>query len=208
MEIEKNDLDVWAVILARGGSKRLKNKNKRSFLGKPLVLWTVVAAFKSGVFSKVVLSSDDEDILTLGRVEGAEIRVRPEKLAMDDSPSSSSVIDAIDSNLLCKQSPPDIVCLLQPTSPLRTAQDIRDAWEVFGTTECSSLVSVSENHIAQDKILPNGAIYFRRYADLKATGSFVDSKTRKFGMTVDKSIDIDLLEDFELAEMRAIGSLS
>lgn len=203
METEKTNLDVWAVILARGGSKRLKNKNKRFFLGKPLVEWTIDAALDSCIFSQIILSSDDKEILEIGQAKDIAVRSRPSCLALDDTPSSLSVIDALEFTARPSMSPPNIVCLLQPTSPLRTSQHIRDAWGLFVANRYSSLVSVSEDRFSADDIKPNGALYFRRYLDLKSTNVFIDSRTRKFGMANNLSIDIDSAEDFDLAEMRA-----
>ena len=109
-----------AVIIARGGSKGLPGKNLRALGGKPLIAWTIEAAARSRYLDRVVLSSDDAQIIAVARRWGCEVPfVRPAHLAADDVP-------AVDPLLHAAQfvGGADYVTLLQPTSPFRTSADI------------------------------------------------------------------------------------
>ena len=116
-------LSVLALVPARGGSKGLPGKNIRPAAGRPLLDYTVAAARSSACIDRVVLSSDDEAIMRVARASGCEVPFRrPAALATDEATSIDVVLHALD------QLPPhDLVVLLQPTSPLRTAADIDGA---------------------------------------------------------------------------------
>ena len=132
---------VLAIIPARGGSKRLPNKNLLELAGKPLVAWSIEAALASGVCSDVIVTSDSRDVLDLAEAFGAKARERPAELATDTSPTIDAVIDAID-HLENLGDSHDVALLLQPTSPLRMAHDISCAYAQFRTHPEASLVSV------------------------------------------------------------------
>ena len=113
-----------AIIPARGGSKGLKNKNILKFDNKPLLAWSILAAKKSKLFSKIIVSTDSKKIAVIAKKYGAEVPfLRPKKLSSDRSKSVDLVIHALDfykkKNLFFKN-----IFLLEPTSPLRDEKDI------------------------------------------------------------------------------------
>lgn len=219
----KNKLLV--VIPARGGSKGLKNKNLLMLGGKPLIAWTIEAALHSTYVDKVIVSSDSSEIRELANKFGAETPFsRPNYLSDDEALSIDVILHAI-------QNLPffEYVCMLQPTSPLRTNENIDDAFSLILTENANSCVSVtkseqspfwtfsiSENGKLQslfdiDKLparrqeLPdtyylNGAIYIAKTSWLLKSKNFLTNETIPFIMSNDISVDIDTKSDFETAE--------
>jgi CMP-N,N'-diacetyllegionaminic acid synthase len=139
---------ILCVIPARGGSKGLPGKNAKPLFGRPLVGWTIRAALDCGVPMRVVVSTDDARIADAARAEGAGIVDRPPELATDRSPTVDAVLHAMDVLLRSEGFEPDLVLLLQATSPLRGAQVVAEALErILSTTDCDGLVSVvRESH--------------------------------------------------------------
>ena len=109
-----------AIILARGGSKGIPGKNIKIFLGKPLLVWTILQAKISKKITKIYLSSDSEKILNIGKKYGVITVKRPKKISGDEAKSEEAVL-----HLLSKlDSEPDGIVMLEPTAPLRNPQDI------------------------------------------------------------------------------------
>lgn len=140
-------MSVIAFIPARAGSKRLPDKNIKMFCGKPLVAWTVEAAVRSQIFSKIVISSDYLDLLDILGNLRAQVSFdrRPNELCGDRC-LMFEVLSEYLKRALCSDPDLESVCLLQPTSPLRTEAHIREAYKKFTTTslEMDCLVSVTE----------------------------------------------------------------
>ncbi len=128
-----------AIIPARGGSKRLLRKNILPLVDKPLIVWTIEAAKKSKYINKIVVTSDDDEILNISKANGAEIIKRPDELATDTATSFDVIVHSIKS--LEKY---DYVVLLQPTSPLRDQEDIDNAIELLLDKSASAIISVCE----------------------------------------------------------------
>ena len=132
-----------AVIPARGGSKRLPGKNIRCLLGRPALAYTVEAALASGLFARVVVSTDDETIARVAREAGAEVPfLRDAALADDHTPVSRVTLDALlrldgDSSRFSQ------VAQLMPNCPLRTAADVCSSYERFVRTSAESQLSVT-----------------------------------------------------------------
>lgn len=215
-------IDV-AIIPARGGSKRLPNKNLRFVGGKPLIAWTVEAALYSNCFNRVVVSTDDESIAKAARDAGAEVPfMRPREIASDTATAMDVALHAID-----QLGTPDLFGFLQPTSPLRTAAHIKEATSKFFTLGSDALISVSNGKPSSwlfeigskgelSKLLngdiathsqhaemvcsPNGAIYLYRTEKFLNYRSFIPPKTTAYEMSHIDSIDIDDLSDFQLVE--------
>lgn len=220
-------LSVLAVIPARGGSKGLPGKNIRHAGGRPLLAWTAEAALASKHVDRVVLSSDDEDIMRAARECGCEVPFRrPAELASDTAASIDVVLHALD-----KIPGYDVVVLLQPTSPLRTAGDVDDACARMMAASAPSCVSVCrvehspywmyrldaggtlrpllEPAPTRRQDLPtvyrlNGALYVARVEWLRTARQFVSAGTVAHVMPVERSLDIDTLEDFH-AFQRAVA---
>ncbi|MFZ5537271.1 MAG: cytidylyltransferase domain-containing protein [Pseudomonadota bacterium] len=217
--------NILALIPARGGSKGLPGKNILPLAGKPMIQWSIEAAQGSRFVTRVVVSSDDPAILEVARAAGAETPfVRPAELAQDDTPSMDVVLHALD------QLPPvDWVVLLQPTSPLRSAEDIDQAIARCLETGAPACVSVSESPAlpwwmfrvdATGRLVPfldaaqrpqrrqeaptlytlNGAVYVARVDWLRKTRSFLTEETVAHVMPAERSVDIDTALDFRLAE--------
>ena len=214
-----------AIIPARGGSKRLPRKNILDLCGKPLISWSIEAALKSKYISKVVVSSDDEEILNISSNFGADIIKRPYELANDTATTFDTVKHTIDNfeNY-------DYIVLLQPTSPLRNEKHIDEAIELLEEKQADAIVSVCEmdhsplwsNTLPEDgnmrgflreEILNkrsqdlekyyrlNGAVYICKTDKLLENKSFF-LKDNIFAYIMDRksSIDIDEEIDFLFAE--------
>jgi len=221
-----NHKTVLAVIPARGGSKRLPQKNILPLAGKPLIKWTIEASLYSRYIDKVVVSSDDEEILKISVNAGAEIIRRPKELAIDEA-SSFSVVEHVLSEL---EYNPDYLALMQPTSPLRNNKHIDEAIELLISKKVDAVISVCEtehsplwmntlpkngsmNQFIKTKFkelrsqdLPiyyrlNGAIYLSEIHSLITNRSFWGDQTKAYIMPKKKSIDIDTSIDFELCKI-------
>ena len=183
---------VLGLITARGGSKSIPRKNVVPLAGKPLIAWTIEAALQSHGLSRVIVSTDDEEIAQVAREWGAEVPfLRPAELARDDSPHIPVVVHAVEWLESHEDMRSDYVLLLQPTSPLRSTEDIenairlaleKDADSVVGVCEASSHPYLTkritadgrlqdfgprpEGYLARQSLPPayiaNGAIYLRR----------------------------------------------
>lgn len=137
-------MKVLGFIPARGGSKGISRKNLKPVAGKPLLAYTLEAAVSSDVFGEILVSSDDAEIRRFAeRYPVRKGYARPAELATDEARIIDCVFDALDwfKREYCLEF--DAVAILQPTSPLRTDVDIRDAIRVFTEKNLDSLVSVS-----------------------------------------------------------------
>lgn len=213
---------VLGVVPARGGSKGLPRKNALPAGGKPLLQWTIDAAKPSRFIDRLILSSDDAELMAIAKACGCDAPfVRPASLASDSAGMVDVVLHALDALPGF-----DVVVLLQPTSPLRTTADIDGACELFAASGAPSCVSVSLAEqspywmyrrggdgtlkpvldlpagVVRRQDLPpvytlNGAVYVTGVAGLHATSSFVTSGTVGYVMPPERSIDIDTAADFE-----------
>ncbi len=208
---------ILAIITARAGSKRIKNKNMRLLHGKPLIQWTIDAALESKVITHICVTTDDQNILGLADGSSEKIKFfnRPQELADDTASSMDVLLNAMqqyDESF-------DAVLLLQPTSPLRTAVHIDQAFDQFFKKGSSFLVSVREpadhmNHVVQRRadglvsMLPfdanyfvlNGAIYIGRWNLFLKKKNFIQPDTDLFLMDELVSVDIDTESDWVKAE--------
>ena len=128
-----------AIIPARGGSKRLPRKNVLDLCGKPLIAWSIEAGLKSKYIDKLIVTSDDEDILSISKKYGASIIKRPEELSSDTATTFDALKHTIDN--LEKY---DYIVLLQPTSPLRNEKHLDEAIELLEEKNADAIVSVCE----------------------------------------------------------------
>jgi CMP-N-acetylneuraminic acid synthetase len=119
-----------AIIPARGNSKGVKRKNLRPLGGKPLIQWTIDAAKESGAFDYIVVTSEDDEILKLASQSKVMGIVRPPYLSQDFVQTGEVALDALRQLQLANVNP-DILAILQPTSPFRTAEDIQGALKRF-----------------------------------------------------------------------------
>lgn len=157
-------MEILALIPARGGSKRIPQKNIKIFSGNPLLAYTVKASLNSSLLTRVVLTTDDEEIRKIGLSMGLEAPfLRPKELAEDDTPSLPVIMHAVKFLEENENYRPDIIVILQTTSPLRTSTHIDDAVKIFLESKADSLVSVTEvphnmNPYSVMKLQKNGTI--------------------------------------------------
>jgi CMP-N-acetylneuraminic acid synthetase len=137
-------MKILGIIPARGGSKGIPKKNIKLLGGKPLLHYTIEVAKASKLLSKVILSSDDPEIIEVAEKAGIEVPfIRPENLAQDDTPSLAVIKHALDF-FKNKNEEFDAICLLQVTSPFRDEEIIDKAIEKFKNEELDCLISVRE----------------------------------------------------------------
>jgi CMP-N,N'-diacetyllegionaminic acid synthase len=146
---------VLGLVPARGGSKGVPGKNVRPLAGHTLLEYTARAARESGVLDRIVLSTDSPEIADAGRSAGLDVPfMRPAALAADDTPMVPVIQHAL-AELSRHRWSPDIVVLLQPTSPLRRPDHIRDAVSMLRETGADSVVTVVEvsRHLSPDYVM-------------------------------------------------------
>ncbi|MDT4969342.1 MAG: CMP-N,N-diacetyllegionaminic acid synthase [Acidobacteriota bacterium] len=219
------------LITARGGSKGIPRKNIASLAGKPLIAWTIKAAQESRALDRIIVSTDDPEIADVAREWGADVPfMRPPELAADDSPHHGVVIHAIRWLESQPAPPPDYIMLLQPTSPLRKAEDIDAAAAIAAEKDADAVISVCPTHdhpyiskrIADDgrllnfveppkgylprQALPpvyalNGAIYLVRREVMLASEDWNTPRTFAYVMPPERSVDIDSPWDLHLVDV-------
>jgi CMP-N,N'-diacetyllegionaminic acid synthase len=154
--------DVLGLITARGGSKGIPRKNLADLAGKPLIAWTIEAALESHGLSRVVVSTDDEEIAQVAMEWNAEVPfMRPPELAQDHTPHVSVVVHAVRWLESHGGMRPDYVMLLQPTSPLRSVKDIDASIHLILQKNADTIVSVCpirEHPYLSKQITPDGRL--------------------------------------------------
>jgi CMP-N-acetylneuraminic acid synthetase len=219
---------IVAIIPARGGSKGIPRKNIRLLAGKPLIAYSIEAALNSKYINRVIVTTEDKEIAGISRKYGAEVIERPEGLAKDNSQTIDVVKHILENLKKNENYTPDIIALLQPTSPLRTEKDIDNVIELFANNKCGSVISVCEaihpvywtftiekylkplfswdyilNKRRQDlpkTYILNGAVYITSLDNLYKYNSFFNRKIIPYIMQSKKSVDIDEKVDFEFVE--------
>lgn len=219
-----------AIIPARSGSKGLRDKNIKDLKGKPLLAYAVEAAKQSGIFDVIHVSTDSEEYAIIARQFGADVPfLRSSETATDTSSTWDAVKYVLEQYEQLNQSF-ELVTVLQPTSPLRTADDIKGAYRFFEEKEANMISSVCEmehsplwsNTLPEDlsmekfeneqiiymprQSLPtyyreNGAIYMLKTDYLRTANNIYKDKCYAYIMERSHSIDIDVEMDFRIAEM-------
>lgn len=212
---------ILGLIAARGGSKGLPRKNVLPVCGRPLIGWTIDAATQSSLLDRVVLSSDDAEIIDVAAELGCEVPYRRDAaLASDTATSIDVVIDCLQ-----RLSGYDYVVLLQPTSPLRSAEDIDAAirhcldnsapacvslseaqespYWMYLLTEGGAVCPLLDGSYSRRQDLPpvyvlNGAVYVAQAHWLLESHSFLSAETVGYVMPSERSLDIDTAADFDL----------
>ena len=224
-----NQNKILALIPARGGSKGVPRKNIRLLGGKPLLAWTIDAAKKSKYIDRIILSSEDEEIISVAKNYGCDVPfVRPAELAGDNAPGIAPVLHAL--HTLNEQY--DYLVLLQPTSPFRSTEDIDEAIRRCIENKVDACVSVTETEkhpawmfyltdseyltpvlgTADEKMAThrqqlkpvyalNGAVYVIHIPTLLKHEQFIIPKrTLSYPMPKERSLDIDTEFDFKQCE--------
>jgi len=218
---------MLAIVPARGGSKGLPGKNIKQLHGKPMIAYTIEAAMKSSYISEVIVSTDDKVVADIAVSYGATCPfLRPDELASDDALAIDNYIYTIEKLNAEYGYKIDEFIVLQPTSPLRTDEDIDAAISIFIKNQADSVVSyVEEEHpvhwhkyindknefedIFDNKIknrqdfrktyYPNGAIFIFKYELIKSR-QYYSKRSYAYVMPKKRSIDVDYLSDFEYVE--------
>lgn len=217
-----------AVILARSGSKRIVDKNIKLLKGKPLLAYSIEAASQSGIFDCIHVSTDSERYANIAKEYGADVPfLRSVSLASDCADSWDAIEEVLE-RYAEKERCFDMVTLLQPTSPLRKAEDIIQAYSMFQRPEVKAVVSVCEMEHSPlwSNILPkdysmenfqrseslklrqntdiyyriNGAIYMIERRFLQQDHKIYRKGCYAYIMSRERSVDIDTQLDFRVAE--------
>jgi CMP-N-acetylneuraminic acid synthetase len=146
---------VLGIVPARGGSKGLPGKNVRPLAGQPLLAYAARVAKESGVLDRVILSTDSDEIADVGRQAGLEVPfMRPASLAADDTPMAPVLMHAVET-LAGAGWLAEVIVLLQPTSPLRRPEHIRDAVRLLRESGASAVATVVElpRHLSPDYVM-------------------------------------------------------
>lgn len=218
-------MKILAVIPARGGSKGVPRKNIRQVAGRPLIAWTIEQAHQSKYITQTILSSDDQEIIRVARQWNCEVPfVRPAEYSRDDTSGIWPVVHALDRIPDC-----DYVVLLQPTSPLRSVEDIDRCISLCvesGAPAAVTMTAAEESpywmySIDGDKVKPvvsaeiglnlfrrqtlptayllNGAVYVAKADWFYKTRAFMSDETMAYIMPKERSLDIDTEDDLQKA---------
>jgi pseudaminic acid cytidylyltransferase len=221
---------IIAIIPARGGSKRIPGKNIRPLAGRPVIAYTIAAARASGLFERVVVSTDSPEVAGVARRFGAEVPfLRDATLADDFTPVSSVTVDA-----LCRLDPAgdrfDVVAQLMPNCPLRTADDVIDSYSQFAKDPTHAQISIvrygwqnpwwamrrnercelepvfreqmsARSQDQPELFCPTGAIWWARANTLRRTKTFHSENRTGWEIPWQRGIDIDTFEDWAMAEV-------
>lgn len=223
-------MNILGIIPARGGSKGLKNKNILDFNNKPLISWSILSAKKSGIFKRLIVSTDSKKIAKISKKYGAEVPfLRPNNISGDNAKSSDLVIHAINF-YKNKKIIFDYVFLIEPTSPLREVKDFKSCFNLIKRNKVKSLVTVSKvksQHPSflykvykKNKIKPyldlkekeirrqdikslyflDGTLYCSEVETFLKNKTFYHKNTSAIIVPDWKSIEIDNYYDFRIAE--------
>jgi len=216
--------NVLGLIPARGGSKGVPRKNIRELAGIPLIAHSIQAARDATAIDSVVVSTDDEEIAEVAESHGARVPfLRPSELATDEAPTAPVITDALETLHEAGEAY-DAFVLLQPTSPLRTATHINEAYSLYEESDADSLISVYPTYDTRWERTPkgakklnytdaakrrqdrdpeyviNGAIYVTDVEQFIDTEKTITGITKMYEMPERESVDIDEPFDLWLAE--------
>ncbi|MDR1045623.1 MAG: pseudaminic acid cytidylyltransferase [Candidatus Adiutrix sp.] len=220
-----------AVITARGGSKRIPGKNYKLFAGKPMIAWPIEAARASGLFERIIVSTDADEIAEVARQYGAEVPFRrPADLSDDLTPTAPVLLHAVDwlGQNGCE---PEYLCCLYPTSPFILADDLRRGLSVLVQSGAPGALSVTtfdfpilrafrlepdgglafnwpEHEMTRSQDLPDfyhdaGQFYWLRVRDFRELKRLVMPGARPVVLPRKRVQDLDTPEDWESAELMA-----
>lgn len=218
-------MSLIGIIPARGGSKGIPRKNIKLLMGRPLIGWSIDAAKQSSCVDRIIVSTEDEEIASAARELGADVPfMRPTELAADDASGIAPVL-----HVISRLPNYDWVLLLQPTSPLRSAEDIEGIWQFCQERGAPSAVSVCEvekhpywmyqrnaaqrlepfikrrTDVTRRQDLPpayalNGALFLAKTDWLLKRQDFIGPDTLGYIMPRERSVDLDTPQDWNLVE--------
>lgn len=218
-----------AIITARGGSKRIPRKNIKEFCGKPILSYSIEAALASGLFDRVMVSTDDGEIARTAQAFGAEVPFYRSERTADDYASTNEVLSEVLSEYAKRGERFDTVCCIYPTAPFITAERLKKAMELLIEKDADSVVPVVRFCFPPQRsvVQENGFLKFKwpeymlsRSQDLEPfyhdVGQFYFLRTDRFltqnRLIMDRTVpleipdleaqDIDNEEDWKIAEMK------
>ncbi|MBF8264148.1 MAG: CMP-N-acetylneuraminic acid synthetase [Dehalococcoidia bacterium] len=220
--------NILAIVPARGGSKGLPRKNIRPLAGKPLIYYSIAEAKACSLLDRVIVSTEDEEIARIARSYSAEVILRPVELAQDNTPSIPVFRHVVEYLKQKEGYSADIIVILQPTSPLRTKDDIEICIKKYLTHKCDSVISVCPvehppnwiYRLDNDRMTPfleeskrvlrrqdapplyrlNGVVYVSSGDWIMKNDSMVGENSLAYVMPPERSLDIDTEMDFAIAE--------
>ena len=224
--MKKND--VVAIIIARAGSKSIPRKNLLKIRGKPLVAWPILLAKSTKKIGRVIVTTDDLEIMEVAKKFGAETPfLRPKTLADDETPTLPVLQHCLKYLKKKENYTPKIVALLYPTSPFLSKKRVEEALDLFDKYDCNSVISVVRDwgrfwkqsgdgtykpfyplkrvnrQYFQPLLRENGAIYFSKFEVLMGMNKLVDKRNIQFViMKGDENIDIDFISDLKKAKTK------
>lgn len=218
-----------AIITARGGSKRIPRKNIRDFCGKPILAYSVEAALQSGVFDRVMVSTDDKEIAEIAKKYGAEVPFFRSGKTADDFATTNDVLLEVLEEYKKRDQNFGLACCLYPTAPFVTAEKLKNAVELLLNSEADTLIPVVKFSYPPQRamVIRGSRLVFRHpeYLDSRSQdlephyhdiGQFYIFRTESFRknrklmvgnilpMVVPETEiqDIDTLTDWEIAELK------
>ena len=195
-----NYVNIIAIIPARGGSKGIPGKNIKNFEGKPLICHSIEYAKESSLIRDIYVSTDDEQIAHISKTAGSKIIIRPSELATDTATTESAIAHALN-NI---DNSPDIIVLLQPTSPLRPKKSLDSIINTFIDGHYDSLLSLSPSNNFFWKIDSNVVQAEYNYLDRKRRQDINPEEKKYFE---NGSVYIFTKNHFELTNNRLGGKI-
>jgi CMP-N,N'-diacetyllegionaminic acid synthase len=219
----KTTLKILSIIPARGGSKGIPMKNIKKIANKPLIAYTIDASLNSKVVDKTIVSTDNEKIANIAKKYGAEIITRPKKLSTDKMALEPVVEHVLEELNKFQNYEPDLILILQNTSPLRNSKHVREAIQLFLEKKYDSMLSGFSLHTflwkkkkdsffspvsynpknrpnRQDmnkQFFENGAIFISTYDAFKKSKCRISGKIGFYEMSLESSYNIDTKKDLE-----------
>ncbi|SRR5574343_112074 len=219
-----------AIIPARGGSKRIPRKNIQLFHGKPIIAYAIETAIESGLFSRIIVSTDDEEIADIAIKHGAEVPFLRSSENADDFATTSAVLIEVLEQLTLNSQTFESACCIYPTSPLIDPEDLKLAFNRFKSSNLDTLLSCvsygfpiqrsfhlnasnlvelnqpeSINQRSQDLVKnyhDAGAFYFFDIKKFTSSKSLWSGNIGAFELSELKVQDIDTQDDWKIAELK------
>lgn len=220
-----------AIIPARGGSKRIPGKNLKPFAGKPMIAWPIGEALRSGIFDRVIVSTDSDEIAAVAREHGADVPfMRPAELSDDHVPTAPVILHALEWLRAVGQAP-DRVCCVYPTAPFVAADDLKRGLDIMTAHNAPAAISATtfdfpilrafrllddggivfnwpEHELTRSQDLPEflhdaGQFYWLETVEFRRQKRLVPSGARPVILPRKRVQDLDTPEDWEAAELMA-----
>jgi len=216
-------MEVLAIIPARGGSKGIPFKNIIKIEKKPLIYYTVNAALKSKLVTRTIVSTDNEEISRIAKFYGSEVIKRPKKLSGDKISLEPTINHVLDSLNKKENYVPELIIILQNTSPLRNSCHVDDALKLLIKNKFDSVLSgfsyytflwnydevnnvkpISYNpkkrpnhQKMKEQLYENGALFASTLSAFKKSNCRISGRIGFYKMPIELSYNIDTLEDLE-----------